>query len=416
MEKATTSETIGCDLGDKESEICVLNADGKVAQRASIRTNRKGMMAYFTRAPAHVVIEVGGHSRWVSAMLRQLGHRVTIANPRRVKLISESQNKTDRHDAELLARLGRADAELLAPVKHRAPQTQADLAVAKARDVLVAVRTKLVNHVRGTVKSFGERMPKCAAESFARKTRSSIPTELRAALEPVYEAMERIDEQIREQDKMIERVAKRYPGRGGRLTGQRRGSADGIGLRADDRRQGPIRQEPDGGSLPRAATSQEQVGRRRSTAADHEDGGSVRAAAAGDVGQLHPRAIRQGQRVATVGAGTGEARRQERQEAGKGRGGEEAGGADAPAVGHRRGVRAAGVSPATDRGNPSRSLTIQTSSRLPCTGGTRPAHPAHPRHPAGSTRAGPWGRRRPRTFGPPIKTYFDGTTTGGRKT
>jgi len=211
MEKATTIETIGCDLGDKASEICVLDASGKVAQRASIRTTRNGVMAFFRRPSVHVVIEVGAHSRWVSAMLQQLGHRVTIANPRRVKLISQSYSKTDRNDAELLARLGRADEELLAPVRHREPQTQADLAVAKARDVLVAARTKLVNHVRGTVKSFGERMPKCSAQSFARQTRSLIPTELRAALEPIYEALERIDDQIRQQDKMIERVAKRYP-------------------------------------------------------------------------------------------------------------------------------------------------------------------------------------------------------------
>jgi transposase len=206
-----TSETIGCDLGDKESELCVLDAAGKVAQRASIRTTRKALTAFFGRPPGHVVIEVGAHSRWVSVVLRQLGHRVTIANPRRVKLISEGYRKTDRNDAELLARLGRADEELLAPVKHRDAQTQADLAVAKARDVLVATRTRLVNHVRGTVKSFGERMPTCAAESFARKTRTLIPTQLRAALEPIYEALERIDEQIREQDKLIERVAKRYP-------------------------------------------------------------------------------------------------------------------------------------------------------------------------------------------------------------
>jgi transposase len=211
MEKNTTSETIGCDLGDKQSEICVLDPQGKVSLRASISTTRKGIVAFFSRPPIHVVIEVGGHSRWVSATLEKLGHRVTIANPRRTKLISESYNKTDRNDAELLARLGRADEELLAPVKHRKPQTQADLAVAKARDVLVAMRTKLVNHVRGTVKSFGERMPTCSAESFARRTESLIPTELRAGLEPLYKVLERIDEQIREQDKMIERVAKRYP-------------------------------------------------------------------------------------------------------------------------------------------------------------------------------------------------------------
>jgi transposase len=206
-----TIETIGCDLGDKRSEICVIDADGNVKLRTSVRTTYKAMTAFFTRAAAHVVIEVGAHSRWVSALLEQLGHRVTVANPRRVKLISESDNKTDRHDAELLARLGRADVKLLAPVQHRKPQAQADLAVAKGRDVLVAARTKLVNHVRGTVKGFGERLPTCKAESFARLTRSLIPNELKPALEPIYETLDRIDEQIREQDKMIERVAKRYP-------------------------------------------------------------------------------------------------------------------------------------------------------------------------------------------------------------
>lgn len=206
-----TSETIGCDLGDKRSEICVLDADGNVKTRTSVRTTGKAVTAFFTRAAAHVVIEVGAHSRWVSALLKQLGHRVTVANPRRVKLISESNNKTDRHDAELLARLGRADVRLLAPVEHRKAQGQADLAVAKARDALVATRTKLINHVRGTVKSFGERLPTCTSESFARKTRDLIPAELKPALEPVYETLERLQEQIREQDKMIERVARRYP-------------------------------------------------------------------------------------------------------------------------------------------------------------------------------------------------------------
>jgi transposase len=204
-------ETIGCDLGDRKSEVCVLDAEGNVTFRTSVRTTGKGMRAFFTRAAAHVVIEVGAHSRWVAALIKELGHRVTVANPRKVKLISENDNKTDRHDAELLARLGRADVRLLKPVEHRSSQAQADLAVAKARDMLVATRTKLVNHVRGTVKSFGERLAKCTACSFARQTRELIPVQLRPALEPIYQALERIDEQIREYDKMIERIAKRYP-------------------------------------------------------------------------------------------------------------------------------------------------------------------------------------------------------------
>jgi len=203
-------ETIGCDLGDKTSEVFVLRGDGGV-ERATVKTTKVGMLSYFTRPATHVVIEVGAHSRWVSEVLKGLGHRVTVANPWQVKLISASNTKTDRRDAELLARLGRADVKLLAPVKHRGRAAQADLAVAKARDALVGARTKLVNHIRGTVKSFGERMPKCTAESFQRQTWVLVPTELKAALGPVYEALAALDQQIKEQDKMIERVAAKYP-------------------------------------------------------------------------------------------------------------------------------------------------------------------------------------------------------------
>jgi transposase len=205
----TTIETIGCDLGDKRTEICVLDAEGKVKVRTSVRTTRHWMRTFFTRAAAHVIIEVGGHSRWVNELLRELGHRVTVANPRRVQLIAASDNKTDDHDAELLARLGRADVKLLAPIQHRGSETQRHLAVARSRDVLVATRTKLVNHVRGMLKSFGEQLPKCSTESFARKTRPLLPEPLRPALDPVYEVLIRLDEQIKDQDKQIDRIAAR---------------------------------------------------------------------------------------------------------------------------------------------------------------------------------------------------------------
>ncbi|HET6413610.1 MAG TPA: transposase [Anaeromyxobacter sp.] len=142
-------ETIGCDLGDRESELCIVLPSGEVERPRPVKTTRAAMRAFFARHPAHVVIEVGAHSRWVSHLLKELGHEVTVANPRRVQLISQNDSKDDRADAELLARLGRADKKLLAPVEHRGNQAQADLAVAKSRDALVRCWTMLVNHARG---------------------------------------------------------------------------------------------------------------------------------------------------------------------------------------------------------------------------------------------------------------------------
>jgi Transposase IS116/IS110/IS902 family len=96
-------------------------------------------------------------------------------------------------------------------------------------------------------------------------------------------------------------------------------------------------------------------------------------------------AVRQGQRLAALGAGTGQTWRQECKETSQGRGGQKTRGADAPTVGHRRGVRASGL-PVTADGRDTSGLTILPSSRLPCTGSpgllTLPTHATRPGPPA----------------------------------
>lgn len=207
----STTETIGCDLGDKKSELCVLQGT-KLHRPKAIATTRAGFKKFFEgRAGAHVVLEVGQHSRWASECLATWGHKVTVANPRKLKLISGSSTKTDRNDAELLARLGRADLELLSPVTHRGAQAQADLAVAKGRDLLVKARARLVNSARGMVKSFGQRLSACTAESFHRRTFAEIPEALKPALAPMYVALQTLEDQIKGYEKTLVSMGQRYP-------------------------------------------------------------------------------------------------------------------------------------------------------------------------------------------------------------
>ena len=208
----STSLTVGCDLSDKFSVLCLLHADDRV-ERHRLRTSKPALEKYFGALgqPAHVVIEVGPHSRWVEQLLSQLGHRVTVANPRRLKVISTSDSKDDWRDAELLARLGRADLSLLAPVKHRSEEAHADLVVLRSRDALVKARTRLVNFVRSVVKTSGDRLPKCSAEAFHRRTRLLIPAALKPALDPMYVALEALASQIRELDRTVERIGANDP-------------------------------------------------------------------------------------------------------------------------------------------------------------------------------------------------------------
>ena len=134
-----------------------------------------------------------------------------VANPRQIALTGRSHRKTDRTDAEQLARLGRADPQLLAPIRHRSAQSQQHLAVVRSRNILVHSRTRLINHIRGAVRAWGASLPRCTAPTFHRKVAEHIPTELLPALTTLLEVTGDITARIAEADREIEALCAAYP-------------------------------------------------------------------------------------------------------------------------------------------------------------------------------------------------------------
>lgn len=130
----------------------------------------------------------------------------------RLRLIYAGTNKTDKLDAIKLARLARADRELLYEVKHREEEEHADLAVIAAREMLVEMRTAVINLVRGMVKSAGKRVGSCSSHKFSEQATEVIPDYLRNALAPMLEHIDELSERIREYDERIEHLAQtKYP-------------------------------------------------------------------------------------------------------------------------------------------------------------------------------------------------------------
>jgi transposase len=204
--------TAGLDLGDKYSYLCLIDTDsGEAIEEGRLSTTPEAIRRRFaSKQPLRVAIEAGTHSPWVSRVLEECGHEVLVANPRRTRLIYASKRKTDEIDAESLARLARLDPKLLYPLKHRGEDSQAHLAIIRSREALVGCRTQLVNHVRGAVKSFGARLPKCPARSFHKRAPEHIPEALWAALGPVLETIGSLTQRIREYDRQLETVSKEH--------------------------------------------------------------------------------------------------------------------------------------------------------------------------------------------------------------
>lgn len=205
--------TIGLDLGDRMSQTCELAADGHAVGHARVATTPPALTRYFGARPScRVVLEAGTHSPWVARLLAALGHDVLVANPTEVFGGRRRKKKNDQLDAEFLARQGRADPALLFPVRHRSAQAQQDLVVLKARDQVVKLRTDTINHVRGTVKAVGHRLPRCSAEAFPQAVSAHVPDALQPMLQPLLTLIATFTAQIRAYDRQIAQLIRtRYP-------------------------------------------------------------------------------------------------------------------------------------------------------------------------------------------------------------
>lgn len=97
----TGKRTVGLDLGDRHSYYYTLDAVGENVESGRVKTSGEGLEKRFGgQEAARVVIEAGTHSPWVSRLLAGLGHEVIVANPRKVRLISDNEGKDDPVDAE----------------------------------------------------------------------------------------------------------------------------------------------------------------------------------------------------------------------------------------------------------------------------------------------------------------------------
>jgi transposase len=205
---------IGIDLGDKRSHYCILDKNTNVVADGILATTVTELELYFKAIPrSRVALEVGTHSPWISQLLEGIGHVVYVANPRKIGGGKKSRRrKNDKLDAEALARQVKSDPRMLFPIQHRGQKARQALVLLRTRHALVCARTKLICTVRGLVKSDGKRLPRCSAKSFHNMERIYVPRALREALEPLFEQIGSLTEQINKYDKEVGMMClKEYP-------------------------------------------------------------------------------------------------------------------------------------------------------------------------------------------------------------
>jgi transposase len=203
---------VGLDVGDRWSHYCVVNSEGATLIEGKVATTREDLSKGFQSfVHTTVALEAGTHSPWISRHLAAMGHEVVVANPRKVALISQSSRKNDKVDAANLAMLAHINQRALFPIRHRGAQSQADLAMIRAREDFMTSRTAMINAARGQAKSFGYRLESCDADAVKPEMADKLPETLRVSVRMLLETAALLTAQIKAADQQIHKNAERYP-------------------------------------------------------------------------------------------------------------------------------------------------------------------------------------------------------------
>ena len=188
---------VALDLGARKSSYCEV-AQGEVVRRATVTAidSLKSLLGP-DQPPATVAIEACREAWHVHDLLTSWDNHVLLVDTTRSKQmgIGQHRRKTDRIDAEVLARAvekgGIPLAHVLSP--HRR-ELRRQLGVRRA---LVTTRAELVTTIRGLIREQGEKLARCTTGYFVERVRQAHLSEsLLALLEPLLKTLETIDDQL----------------------------------------------------------------------------------------------------------------------------------------------------------------------------------------------------------------------------
>ena len=219
---------VGLDVSQKLTSICVVDDTGRRVWRgqcASDPDQIARLISLHAGDAAGVGIETGPMTPWLVHEFRARGLNVTCLDARHASAALKMQmNKTDQNDAEGLAQIMRTGWYRSVHVKsldaHRAR------ALLGARAQLVGMTTRLSNHIRGVLKTFGLLPGAIRGLPFDRRVETLLADrgDLTSIVRPMLLAWRQLREQIAAFDKEVRALAKKDP------TCRRLMSVPGIGV------------------------------------------------------------------------------------------------------------------------------------------------------------------------------------------
>jgi transposase len=153
-----------------------------------------------------MAVETTGNARYFRNRMERLGARVVVVNTLKFKVVNESVKKTDRHDASTLAEFLEKD---MLPQAHLCSQESEELRrLLKVRKRLVESIVVIKNQIHGLLVSLGIESKRGELQSQKERRRVKSVLEAHqlpsATVEPLFETIDRLGEEVKKLEKLIE--------------------------------------------------------------------------------------------------------------------------------------------------------------------------------------------------------------------
>ena len=203
---------VALDLGVKKTSYCEV-ANGKVVQRATVtQVESLSTLLGTGEPPARVAIEACREAWFVHDLLMSWGNEVLIVDTTRCRQVGvgQHQRKTDKLDAEVLARAvehgGIPQAHVLSPARRELRRVLA------VRRSLVETRANCVTTVRGLARECGKKIPSCATDNFVDKARSNnFDRAILSVIGPLLTVIESVENELMEVETRLSELCAKEP-------------------------------------------------------------------------------------------------------------------------------------------------------------------------------------------------------------
>jgi transposase len=202
-------EHIAIDLGGSQSQVCVRDANGQILLERKHHTGALG--SWLKKRPvSRVIVETSAEAFRVADQALACGHEVRVVPATLVKSLGVGSRgvKNDQRDARILSEVS---CRIDLPSVHVPSELSRELkSMCGSREALVATRTKLINNVRGWLRTQLWRVRSGGTASFPSRVRAHVQASGHVVPEHIERGLRVLDllnDQVADADRQVKRVA-----------------------------------------------------------------------------------------------------------------------------------------------------------------------------------------------------------------